>query len=123
FDAVLMDIQMPDLGGFGATARIREAEKGSGSHLPIIALTAHAMSGDAERCLEAGMDGYLSKPVTPAKLLEKLAEVVPGYAAGSDEEAGGVRAQRNRLASLLGGDAILISVAGVFLNNAPEQLA
>ncbi len=122
FDAVLMDIQMPDLGGFGATARIREAERGSGKHLPIIALTAHAMAGDAERCLEAGMDGYLSKPVTPTTLLQKLAEVVPGYNIAKDEEEG-VQSQRNRLASLLGGDAILVSVGGVFLNNAPEQLA
>lgn len=123
FDAVLMDIQMPDLGGFGATARIRDMEKESGEHLPIIALTAHAMSGDSERCLAAGMDGYLSKPVTPSALLEKLSEVVPGYAAEGAEGVGGVRAERHRLASLLGGEAILISVAGVFLNNAPAQLA
>lgn len=123
FDAVLMDIQMPDLGGFGATARIREIERETGEHLPIIALTAHAMSGDAERCIAAGMDGYLSKPVTPADLLEKLAEVIPGYSAEPQEPTGGIRTERNRLASLLGGEAILTSVAGVFLNNAPGQLA
>src|SRR5690606_9674894 len=123
FDAVLMDIQMPDLGGFGATSRIRDTERERGGHLPIIALTAHAMSGDAERCLAAGMDGYLSKPVTPADLLEKLAEVIPGYSAETPEQVGGVRSERNRLASLLGGEAILTSVAGVFLNNAPGQLS
>src|SRR5690606_25757223 len=71
----------------------------------------------------AGMDGYLSKPVTPADLLEKLAEVLPGYAALPVGQTGGMRTERNRLASLLGGEAILTSVAGVFLNNAPRQLA
>jgi len=68
FDLVLMDIQMPDMDGFEATAAIREKEKLSGRHLPIIALTAHAMKGDLERCLEAGMDGYVSKPVHSEEL-------------------------------------------------------
>jgi CheY-like chemotaxis protein len=63
FDLVLMDVQMPVMGGLEATAAIREKEKATGAHLPIIALTANAMQGDRERCLEAGMDGYISKPV------------------------------------------------------------
>jgi CheY-like chemotaxis protein len=70
FDLVLMDVQMPEMGGFEATAAIREKEKVTGRHLPIVAMTAHAMKGDAERCLEAGMDAYISKPVVGPDLFD-----------------------------------------------------
>jgi signal transduction histidine kinase/CheY-like chemotaxis protein/ligand-binding sensor domain-containing protein len=68
FDLVLMDVQMPEMDGFEATAAIRQAEEAGGRHVPIFAMTAHAMKGDAERCRAAGMDGYLPKPIRPAEL-------------------------------------------------------
>jgi CheY-like chemotaxis protein len=74
FDVVLMDVQMPVMDGFEATAIIRDREKKTGAHIPIIALTAHAMKGDRERCLEAGMDGYIAKPIR-AKNLYKAIEM------------------------------------------------
>jgi CheY-like chemotaxis protein len=68
FDLVLMDVQMPEMDGFEATAAIRQAETGTGRHLAIFALTARTMKGDAERCRLAGMDGYLPKPINSADL-------------------------------------------------------
>jgi signal transduction histidine kinase/CheY-like chemotaxis protein len=72
FDLVLMDIQMPEMDGYEATAAIRKKEKVGGKHIPIIAMTAHAMKGDRERCLEAGMDGYVSKPIKAQELFEVI---------------------------------------------------
>jgi CheY-like chemotaxis protein len=66
--------QMPDMDGLSATAEIRRAEEGTGRHVAIVALTAHAMAGDRQRCLEAGSDGYLAKPFTPPQLYAALEE-------------------------------------------------
>jgi signal transduction histidine kinase/CheY-like chemotaxis protein len=75
FDAVLMDVQMPEMTGLEAAQAIRRAEAGSGRHVPIVALTAHAMKGDRERCIASGMDSYLSKPIRSAELTGILDEI------------------------------------------------
>jgi CheY-like chemotaxis protein len=80
FDVVLMDVQMPEMGGFEATAAIRQLEAVTGARIPIVALTAHAMKGDREICLAAGMDEYLAKPINPTQLfalVESLTAVIP----------------------------------------------
>jgi signal transduction histidine kinase/CheY-like chemotaxis protein len=74
FDVVLMDVQMPEMDGFEATAAIRAQERNTGERLPIIAMTAHAMAGDRERCLAAGMDNYIAKPISARGLIELLQE-------------------------------------------------
>jgi CheY-like chemotaxis protein len=77
FDAILMDVQMPEMNGLEATRAIRRAERGSGRHVPILAMTAHAMKGDREKCLASGMDGYVSKPIRAQELLEALQGLIP----------------------------------------------
>ena len=108
FDLVLMDVQMPEMGGLEATRVIREKEKGSGHHLPIIAMTAHAMQGDREQCLEAGMDGYLAKPIDPKTFLQTVegisARSVGSESAENEETAG--------LAGALDGKALLARFSG-----------
>jgi PAS domain S-box-containing protein len=80
FDVAFMDVQMPDMDGFAVTAAIRQRERDTGRHLPIIAMTAHAMIGDRERCLTAGMDGYVAKPIQDQQLVQALSDVVPADA-------------------------------------------
>jgi len=85
FHMVLMDVQMPVMDGMEATVAIRERERGTGRHIPIIAMTAHAMKGDEEKCLAAGMDGYISKPIRRKALFEAIARIV-GEVDELDEE-------------------------------------
>lgn len=85
FDLVLMDVQMPEMDGFEATRKIREREKVGGQHLPIVAMTAHAMKGDREKCLEAGMDDYLAKPLYPEELYRVVERAVARGKAGLEE--------------------------------------
>jgi two-component system, sensor histidine kinase and response regulator len=76
FDVALLDVQMPEMDGFEATAAIRKRELTTRQHLPVIAMTAFAMQGDRERCLASGMDGYIAKPIQPRRLFEVLDEMV-----------------------------------------------
>ena len=85
FDLVLMDIQMPEMDGLEAARAIREKERKTGDHIPIIALTAHALEGDRERCLAAGMDNYLAKPIRANRLLETIEATLPGLAIAFDK--------------------------------------
>jgi PAS domain S-box-containing protein len=108
FDLVLMDVQMPEMGGLEATKIIREKEKGSGHRLPIIAMTAHAMQGDREQCLEAGMDGYLAKPIDPKTFLQ----TVEGISERSMESESGEGDETTRAAGALDGKALLARFSG-----------
>jgi CheY-like chemotaxis protein len=83
FDLVLMDVMMPEMDGLSATVAIREREQGTDRHLPIVALTANAMQGDREKCLEAGMDGYVSKPIELPILFQEIAETLRRFRNGA----------------------------------------
>jgi CheY-like chemotaxis protein len=92
FDVILMDVQMPEMGGLEATRAIREREKTTGAHVPVMAMTAHALKGDRERCLAAGMDAYISKPIQPEELfaaVENPTSPAAGAQHPTDEEARG----------------------------------
>ena len=119
FDLVLMDLQMPEMGGIDATALIRKREAVSGAHVRIIAMTAHAMSSDRERCLAAGMDGYLSKPIDQALLFRVVEQ-------GSGGELPAVRAPFDAagLLARVGGDRDLMrQVVRLFLEDCPGRLS
>jgi len=112
FDAVLMDVQMPEMDGMEATAAIRARERVLGSRLPIIGVTAHAMKGDRERCLEGGMDGYVSKPVRPDLLFSELARLVPGAARQGTEPNPAPAATNGEPTAALDRSALLERVEG-----------
>ena len=137
FDALLMDVQMPVMDGFEATAAIRERERLTGAHLPVVAMTAHAMKGDREKCLERGMDGYVSKPLQAGELyavIEDVASGVAGCVVGSAtsqssnqaiEGTGNAPYAVNLTAALerTGGDVELLrELAGVFCSDCPRLL-
>jgi HPt (histidine-containing phosphotransfer) domain-containing protein len=124
-----MDVQMPEMDGLEAAACIRQLEQTSGNHVPIIAMTAMAMKGDRERCLAAGMDGYVSKPIQPKELLAAISTFVPAEA--GEAEPGSQLPSGNEEPFCLeeamhhvGGDAALLhEMMQIFLEIYPQQLA
>jgi len=124
FDLVLMDIQMPEMDGFEALAAIRMLERAESRHrpTPIIALTAHAMKGDQERCLDAGFDGYLSKPVRSADLDKAMVAIAAGGMGHSRVTHASGFDQLFALEQAGGDECLLRDLIEVFVNNAPGQL-
>ena len=125
FDLILMDVQMPRMDGIETTAAIRNREKTTGGRIPIVALTAHAMVGDRERCLEAGMDGYLIKPIQPGMLVEAI-ERLQLDSAGRLQSARREEVVLDRAALLerVGGDMqLLAEIAGLFSRECGPLLA
>jgi CheY-like chemotaxis protein/HPt (histidine-containing phosphotransfer) domain-containing protein len=120
FDLVLMDLQMPEMDGYEALRAIREREATTGEHVPVIALTAHAMQGDRERCLEVGFDDYLAKPIRQAHLLEVLTAL-------GHEKLDPPDAEQLVLAKLMeicgADDEFARELAESFLESAPRCLA
>jgi len=122
YDAVLMDVQMPEMGGFEATAAIRSLEHGNGSRLPIIAMTAHAMKGDRERCLAAGMDEYLTKPLDPRQLCSVVEEMAAGRAPATFDAADVPTVPMQVLARVGGDRQLLAEISRLFVDDAPRHL-
>ena len=130
FDLIFMDVQMPVMDGLTATRTIRTKERTSGSRIPIIAMTAHAMKGDCERCLEAGMDGYLSKPISSRGIEEILARFF-----GSEDDHVFPQQQRDAEPSALvwnyaralqrvdGDESLLSELISIFLEECPKHLS
>jgi signal transduction histidine kinase/CheY-like chemotaxis protein/HPt (histidine-containing phosphotransfer) domain-containing protein len=121
FDVILMDMQMPEMGGEEAMAAIRAREHATGGHLPIIALTAHAMKGDREMCLDAGADGYVAKPLSPQDLLQQIDALARR---SQEQDPAGQRAalRRQLLESVAGDQALLSEIVELFAAEAPRHL-
>jgi CheY-like chemotaxis protein len=129
FALILMDVQMPVMDGFAVTAVIRQQEQSTGGHIPIVALTAHAMNGDRERCLAAGMDAYLSKPFQAQQLCQVIESLVPSLPPSTQTEANdeslpeAVFDQRAVLERVEGDVELLREIVGLFFKETPELLS
>lgn len=122
FDLIFMDVQMPEMDGLTATRRIRADEQLTGLHIPIVATTAHAMKGDEENCLSAGMDAYLAKPVTGREVKETLDRFM--RVSGPRERANSSSwSPSAALVKLDGDDVLLCELVRIFLEESPKQLS
>jgi len=124
FDLVLMDVQMPEMDGFEATRTIREIEQATERpRVPIIAMTAHAMKGDRERCLGAGMDEYLTKPLDPRQLCALVESIADGGAAPAAGDRGEPLSVPIEVLARVGGDReLLAEISRLFVDDAPRHL-
>jgi HPt (histidine-containing phosphotransfer) domain-containing protein len=129
-----MDVQMPEMDGYEATAAIRERDTRKGRHTPIVAMTAHAMNGDRERCLQAGMDGYVAKPLHAKQLLDAIEAVIPHTTPSKSLSYGQDNAQptdpneaslriRKLLERLDGDQELLSELSQTFLESYPKQMS
>ena len=126
FDLVFMDVQMPEMDGLAATQAIRQRETMDGTHLPIYAMTAHAMKGDRERCLESGMDGYLTKPIRFSDVERTLANLGSEAAVITTTQNIPTPERWNKVEALdrLGGDEELLQeLIQIFLEESPKLLS
>ncbi len=128
FDAVLMDVQMPEMDGFEATAAIRARESATGAHIPIVAMTAHALQGDRERCLAAGMDAYIAKPLRPQELFDLLAGLLHSASPAEPPPLHGTAAppdgfdMAEALERVDGDMELMKELAGLFLGECPRRM-
>jgi two-component system, sensor histidine kinase and response regulator len=128
FDLILMDVQMPEMDGFAATKAIRAKESAANTHVPIVALTAHAMKGDRERCLAAGMDAYVSKPIRTAEFFETIARLLHSHVEGAkgmpapEGQPGAVFDLDTALAGAEGDRELLKWMVHVFCRQCPKLL-
>jgi signal transduction histidine kinase/DNA-binding response OmpR family regulator/putative methionine-R-sulfoxide reductase with GAF domain len=123
FDVVLMDVQMPDLDGLETTAAIRAQERGTARHLPIIAMTAHAMQGDQERCLAAGMDGYVTKPMQAADLYAAIDSLLIGSRLHDQATSEPPIDLNTALRTVEGDEGLLIELIETFQQDYPTHMA
>jgi response regulator RpfG family c-di-GMP phosphodiesterase len=133
FDVVLMDVQMPRMDGFEATRAIRAKERDTGKHMPIIALTAHAVKGDRERCLEEGVDAYVSKPIKADALYEEMERLAGGSrgkkvkvcvpSQTEDKRAADVFDLSEALDYLDGNMELFKEISDLFFDNLPDTMS
>ena len=129
FDLILMDVQMPEMDGIEATTEIRAAEGSTGKHVPIVAVTAHVMKGDRERCLRAGMDGYLSKPIRVEDLKQAIDRMEPGKhpvepeVCAEEPNLAAIGRLESLLDGVMGDRALLVEMVELWLVDSEKQVS